>query len=271
MLNNPRVNFLNLRGNLRHDAGLPTKVFRVLAFYTRLIGYAATARPKIFHILWNNKFEFFDSTLLMLYYRCLGKKIVFTVHNVNGRQRDGTDNWLNRFGLRVQYRLSHHIFVHTQKMKVELVSEFGVPETKTTVIPFGINNTVPNTGLTPADAKRRLGLSDHDQTMLFFGRIAPYKGLGYLIDAFGELAGKRPDLRLIIAGVPKIVAGAPQEGRNYWEGIQQTITRTDIRERIIQRIQFVPDEETELYFKAADVLVLPYTHIFQSGVLFLAQ
>src|SRR6202043_640122 len=36
-----------------------------------------------------------------------------------------------------------------------------------------------------------------------------------------------------------------------------------------QKIEFVPDGETELYFKAADVLVLPYTHIFQSGVLFL--
>ena len=35
------------------------------------------------------------------------------------------------------------------------------------------------------------------------------------------------------------------------------------------RIEFVPDAETEIYFKAADVLVLPYTHIFQSGVLFL--
>jgi glycosyltransferase involved in cell wall biosynthesis len=31
----------------------------------------------------------------------------------------------------------------------------------------------------------------------------------------------------------------------------------------------VPDAETEIYFKAADILILPYTHIFQSGVLFL--
>ena len=33
--------------------------------------------------------------------------------------------------------------------------------------------------------------------------------------------------------------------------------------------EFIPDEETEIYFKAADVLVLPYRHIYQSGVLFL--
>jgi glycosyltransferase involved in cell wall biosynthesis len=34
-------------------------------------------------------------------------------------------------------------------------------------------------------------------------------------------------------------------------------------------MQFIPDEEMELYLKAADVLVLPYKDIFQSGVLFL--
>jgi len=35
----------------------PRKVFRVSAYYAKLIRYAATARPKIFHILWNNKLE----------------------------------------------------------------------------------------------------------------------------------------------------------------------------------------------------------------------
>ena len=43
-----------------------------------------------------------------------------------------------------------------------------------------------------------------------------------------------------------------------------------MEERIIQRIEYIPDEEVEVYFKAADVIVLPYTYICQSGVLFLA-
>jgi glycosyltransferase involved in cell wall biosynthesis len=38
---------------------------------------------------------------------------------------------------------------------------------------------------------------------------------------------------------------------------------------VVQKIEFVPDEDTELYFKAADVLALPYTEVYQSGVLFL--
>jgi glycosyltransferase involved in cell wall biosynthesis len=35
------------------------------------------------------------------------------------------------------------------------------------------------------------------------------------------------------------------------------------------RAEFVADSETEVYFKAADLLVLPYKHVYQSGVLFL--
>jgi len=41
------------------------------------------------------------------------------------------------------------------------------------------------------------------------------------------------------------------------------------RDAIISRIEFISEEDTEVYFKAADVLVLPYVSIFQSGVLFL--
>ena len=43
-----------------------------------------------------------------------------------------------------------------------------------------------------------------------------------------------------------------------------------LRDHVTARIEYIPDEDTELYFKAADVLILPYRSIFQSGVLFLA-
>ena len=39
---------------------------------------------------------------------------------------------------------------------------------------------------------------------------------------------------------------------------------------MVERIQFIPDEEVEQYFKAADAVAIPYTDIFQSGVPFLA-
>jgi D-inositol-3-phosphate glycosyltransferase len=256
------VNFMNLRGDQRPDVSFVRKVFRLSMYYARLIRYAVTAKPRIFHILWNNKFELFDRTLLMLYYKALRKKIVLTVHNVNSRKRDSKDSALNRFTLRFQYRLANHIFVHTEQMKRELVEEFDVQGVRVSVIPFGINNAVPNTFLTECEARRRLDIDNNKRIILFFGHITPYKGLEYLIDAFQQILAGRDDYRLVIAGRPK-------NCDRYWAAIQQTIHKEVQAGEVLLRAEFIPDDETEVYFKAADVLVLPYRHIYQSGVLFL--
>lgn len=262
VVTNQRVNFLNLRGDQRSEASPVAKLRRVSKYYLRLIGYAATAQTKLFHLLWNNKFELFDRTLLMLYYKLLGKRVVFTAHNVNAGKRDQNDSRLNRISLKVQYSLSDHIFVHTHAMKHEMISEFRVPENKVSVIPFGINNTVPNTSLSCAEAKRQVGLNTNDKALLFFGNITPYKGLEYLIAAFSELLKADRSYRLMIVGNPK-------GSRDYWRAIQQTIASARLSDRIIEKIEYIPDAQTELYFKAADILILPYAHVFQSGVLIL--
>ncbi len=259
----PNLKFLNLRGN-QQDANFATKMRRILIYYARLIRYASAAKPKVFHILWNNRFQTFDRTVLMLYYKLQGKKIVFTAHNVNAAKRDSKDSLLNRLTLRIQYQLANHIFVHTEIMKMELLKDFGVHEAAVTVIPFGINNAVPHTAaLTPEKAKKQLGIKNGERSILFFGRIGPYKGLEYLVDAFEKIVVKHSGYRLIIVGKPK--AGAEK----YLEDIQRTISSDPESGRVIQKIGFIPDEETELYFKAADVVVIPYTSASQSGVLFL--
>ena len=143
--------------------------------------------------------EIFDRTLLLMYYRVLGKRLVFTVHNVNAGKRDGNDGFLNRLTLRIQYRLVDHLFVHTERMKRELMLDFGVSPEKVSVIPFGINSTVPDTALTRAEARQRLGLDASHKTILFFGNIAPYKGLAVSGRGHGasraNIAGSAPDHR----------------------------------------------------------------------------
>lgn len=260
----PNLTFLNLQGSTGQRVGPVGKVIRILRFYARLFGYAAGSKPRIFHILWNNKVPFFDRTLLMLYYKLLGKKVVFTAHNINAGRRDANDSILNRLTLKIQYRLADHIFVHTEKMRVELLESFGVRNEAVTVIPFGINNSVPNTQMTSAEARRKLGIESNAKTILFFGAIRPYKGLEHLVGAFQQVAPKNECYRLIIAGEEK--KGSEQ----YLRDIQDAIAGDPCRTQVIQKIEFVPDAETEVYFKAADVLVLPYSEIFQSGVLFLA-
>ncbi|MDO9356634.1 MAG: glycosyltransferase family 4 protein, partial [Solirubrobacteraceae bacterium] len=261
--NAPGVRYLNLRGDPSPNVSLTAKCKRLLGYYASLMAYAFRSRAPVFHILWNNKFEWFDRTVLMLYYKLLGKKIVLTAHNVNIAARDGHDSALSRASLGFQYALCDHIFVHTQKMQDELHAGFGIARAKTSVIPFGINNTSPKTALGAAEAKRRLGLDASHRTLLFFGNIAPYKGLEYLVEAISIAARTNPSYRLVIAGRPK---GSEQ----YWSDVHSRIDKLGLQASILERTDFVPDEEVEVYFKAADVLVLPYTHVFQSGVLSLA-
>ncbi len=260
---NCKLRFLNLRGNQRQNVSLADKALRSMKYYVRLMRYAMNAKPKIFHILWNNKLEYFDRTLLMLYYKACGKKLVLTAHNVNQARRDSKDSLLNRLTLRIQYQLADHIFVHTQKMKSELLQDFGVRERSVTVIPFGINNSLPDTDMTPAEAKRRLGIADGEKALLFLGRLRPYKGLECLLEAFQLLASSDPSYKLIVASEPKKGSEA------YSEEIRRIIDRKIHPGQAVLKMQFIPDEQMEVYLKAADVLVLPYKEIFQSGVLFL--
>lgn len=259
----PLLHFLNLRKEMRSNVSAVRKAVRVALYYWRLLLYAATARPKIFHLLWNNKFAVLDRTLLMLYYRALGKRIVLTVHNVNAGWRDNNDSLVNRLTLRIQYHLCDHLFVHTEQMKRELRACFGVTEAKISVIPFPINNIAPNTGLSSSEARQRLGLGGFHKVLLFFGWIAPYKGLEYLIDAMAVLAPTDPSYRLVIAGLPK-------NCQPYWEAIKRRLSNPQLGSCVIERIQFIPDADIESYFKGADVAVLPYVYIFQSGVVFLS-
>jgi glycosyltransferase involved in cell wall biosynthesis len=149
-------------------------------------------------------------------------------------------------------------------MKCELLEDFGQDGGRVTVIPFGINNAVPNTALTPDAAKQRLGLRKGQKVLLFFGRITPYKGLEYLIDAFRQIVASDDNYRLLIAG-------RPDNCEKYWSALREEI-REDVQNgRVVLNADFIPDEDTEVYFKAADAVILPYRQIYQSGVLFLGH
>jgi len=260
----PGVRFLNLRGTQRPGMSAASKIFSLLRYYMRILRYALSAKPKIFHILWNNRFEYFDRTLLTLYFKLLGKKVVLTAHNVNAGRRDQTDSFLNRLTLRIQYHLANHIFVHTRKMKDELVTEFGVEPENVTVITHPVIDAFPDSPVVPEQARKQLGLRPEEKTILFFGNIRPYKGLEYLIPALARLVKRDPSYRLIIAGQRK--KGADE----YLDGILARIQSENLADSVLLKVGYIPEEEAEIYFKAADVIALPYKEIFQSGVLFVA-
>lgn len=108
------------------------------------------------------------------------------------------------------------------------------------------------------EARRQLGVPAAVKVSLFFGFIRHYKGLDLLLEAVATLPS---DHWLVIAGEPY----------GDMSAIQALIDSPGVRERVVDRIRYIPDNEVPLYFSAADAVVLPYRNATQSGITAIAQ
>jgi len=107
-----------------------------------------------------------------------------------------------------------------------------------------------------SEARKKLGLDESGNYILFFGFIRDYKGLDILLEAMTLPEIRENNIKLIVAG-EFYTASKP-----YLEFID----KHGIAERVILRTDFIPDSEVSLYFSAADLVVQPYKHATQSGV-----
>jgi D-inositol-3-phosphate glycosyltransferase len=242
------------------DAGLLAKMGRVASDDARVAGFAARTDARLFHILWFRRLPPVERTLLLAYLRRLGKKLVFTAHNVDDRARDGRPGgFAERVSIRFLYQT---VFVHTSRMKHELVQAFGVPEQRVTVVPLGLNDVIPVSSATRRAVREQLSFGPDDRILLFFGNIAPYKGVEDLIRALAILAREDDRLTLVIAGRVK-----NRSCEAYWRSVEALIAKLGVEGRVRTEICYLPDAEVGLFFRAADASMLPYRRVYQSGVL----
>jgi glycosyltransferase involved in cell wall biosynthesis len=112
-------------------------------------------------------------------------------------------------------------------------------------------------GIARSDARARLGLPAHGPLVLNFGFVRPYKGVPLLIDAMRMVS---PDAHLVIAG-------------EFWNAeaeLRALVAERGLDGRVSLHNRYVPNEEIEPYFAAADVVALPYLSGNVSAVLTLA-
>jgi beta-1,4-mannosyltransferase len=120
-----------------------------------------------------------------------------------------------------------------------------------TVIPHGhYRDVYPNT-VSRKEARAKLNLTPEIPMLAFVGQVRAYKGIPELLEAFGQLEG---NARLLIAGKP-----VPPEDAPHLE----TLAARDPRVHL--ELGFVPDDRLQLLFNAADLVVLPYRQILNSG------
>jgi glycosyltransferase involved in cell wall biosynthesis len=172
--------------------------------------------------------------------------LVTTVHDMfrHPGDREGA------FGAEVTHLFpiyrSQQIIVHADALKQVLTQTFRVPSARINVLPHGELGS-----LYQRRAKGML-LPREPHTLLFFGRIWPYKGLKYLLDAMPLVAEQIPDVKLIIAG-----RGEELE-RYFPKGYD--VKRYEILN------DFIPGVDVAGLFQRSALTILPYIEASQSGV-----
>ena len=171
---------------------------------------------------------------------------VFTSHNVLRR----SEGRLRDVAARLVAGRADAVIAHTQAGGHALVERFGADPQRVHVIPHGAFEYLtrqPREEPLPPELAAVEG-----PVILWFGVLRPYKGVDVLLDAFRELDGAE----LWIVGRPWMPV----------EPLRRAAAAAHGTVRFVER--FITDPEIPAYFRRADLVVLPYRRIDQSGVLY---
>ena len=110
--------------------------------------------------------------------------------------------------------------------------------------------------LPKADARHALGLDAEGRYVLFFGLVRAYKGLDLLLEALADPRLHVADVRLVVAG----------EFYDDEQPYHDKIQALGLSEHIVLHNRFIPNDQVNRYFSAADIVCQPYRSATQSGV-----
>lgn len=183
-----------------------------------------------------------------------GYRIVWTIHNtLSHGTRINIPERVFRWAMRF---LCDDIIVMSRFSRDEFSGRYGRTH-GVHVVPHGNYVGVYPNAMDQQTARNKLGIQQDQKVLLHLGMIRPYKGVDDLISAFAKIPDDKSTL--IIAGV-------------CWEPeLRAAIEREVAKDaRILLHMDFVADEDIQIYMNACDWVVLPYKRILNSGSALLA-
>ncbi len=182
-------------------------------------------------------------------------KIIATVHDIEpfDKKKENLDIDYNSF-----LKPLDAIIVHTNFSK-KILSKIINKEDYSKIyrIQSGDIDFLYNVKITKEKAREALGLPIDKKIILFFGHIKRVKGLDLLISAFNKVALEISDVFLVVAGRPWKI-----DMKEYY-----SLVDNRIRDKVLFQLNYIPNEQVNLYFKSSDIVVLPYKKIYNSSVI----
>lgn len=193
-----------------------------------------------------------------LFFRPVLRRLVFTAHNALPHENK---HW-HHFAYKLWYSIVDQVHVLSNHTGEQLTKSLGVSSSKIGYAPHGnydrfIRDTPPECS---EMTRRALGISENEKLILYFGLIRPYKGVDRLIDASPHIS--TPNTRILVAG------GCAEP---LLTELRQRILTKDTHGKVTFLPGFVENKQLSSLLAAADLVVFPYTHIYQSGAVLLAM
>jgi hypothetical protein len=150
------------------------------------------------------------------------------------------------------------LLLHTAAERDQFLRAFPLPASKVHLVEHGAA-FVPRTRHDRASARASLDVPADATVMLAIGFIQPHKGFDRAIRAFAGLAAE--GARLYVVGSLRVEDGA------YVAHLEELRALAAATPGVEVLVGFVSDELFDRWIVASDVVVLPYRHIWSSGVL----
>lgn len=187
--------------------------------------------------------------------RSNGRPVLWTVHN--SLPHDTTHAAAARRLHQGLADLADVVHVLRPATAGAVADDYRIPSDRTVVIPHSSYHGVYGRRLDRVTARAALGFGA-PVGVLFFGHLRPYKGLRHVFDAMRAVRAAGTDAGLLLAGKPSGDV-ADQAAELAGDGVPVT-----------SALRFLDDDEVATWFSAADVVVLPYEKILNSGTMHLA-
>jgi glycosyltransferase involved in cell wall biosynthesis len=223
--------------------------------------------PAVFHLHWPEAAIQVSSPLIGLVRglvllslirlaRLRGSRIVWTVHNLHPHERPHPR--LQSWFWRAFTRLVDGYIALSPSGARAAIAEFPVLRRRSGfVIPIAhYRGSYPDV-IGRAESRARLGLPPSGPVYAFIGRIRPYKNVAHLVHTFRAL--ENPEARLLVVGEP-----------DTSETRRAVLEATAADSRVHLALAYVPDDEVQVYLRASDLVVLPFTEILNSSSAILA-
>jgi glycosyltransferase involved in cell wall biosynthesis len=231
--------------------------------WVRAYSFIKLNKPDVIVLQWWTSSVAHTQLMLKIFARILHKpKIIIEFHEVVDPFEESIlpiRLYSKVMGKLLRRNLDAYI-THSESDKQLVAERYAIAPEKIHVIPHGLYDQYGDL-LEINEAKNALSIND-EFVILSFGLIRKYKGTSYLIKAFEQLPSEVLEKsRLLIVG-------------EIWEDRKELldqINASPVRDKITLVDEYVPDEKVNIYFSAADVVVLPYLRASQSGIAHIAM